>query len=67
MEGKGSSWFAQGGGGGGGGSVTTAGRNNKVGEGFGRAKSAASTGVKKVKQGTSSSLRWIKAICHKKH
>ncbi|GFS32660.1 hypothetical protein Acr_00g0023820 [Actinidia rufa] len=65
MEGKGSSWFAHGGGGSS--SSTTAGRNNKVGEGFGKAKSAASTSVKKVKQGTSTSLRWIKDICHKKH
>lgn len=32
----------------------------KVGEGFGKTKAVASTGVKKVKQGTSLGFNWIK-------
>ncbi|KAG8379043.1 hypothetical protein BUALT_Bualt07G0047200 [Buddleja alternifolia] len=32
----------------------------KVGEGFGKTKSAATTGVKKVKEGTSVGFQWIK-------
>ncbi|EYU42522.1 hypothetical protein ABFS83_09G026300 [Erythranthe nasuta] len=37
----------------------------KVGEGLGKTKSAATTGVKKVKEGTSVGFRWIKDKCQK--
>lgn len=33
---------------------------NKVGDGFGKTKTVAVTGMKKVKQGTSIGLHWIK-------
>ncbi|KAF5459848.1 hypothetical protein F2P56_019762, partial [Juglans regia] len=44
---------------------TTAKYKQKVGEGLGKTKAVASTGVKKVKEGTSSGLRWIKDKYHK--
>ncbi|KAI3513430.1 hypothetical protein L2E82_26752 [Cichorium intybus] len=37
----------------------------KVGEGFGKTKEVAATGAKKVKQGTSIGLQWIKDKYHK--
>ena len=37
----------------------------KVGEGLGKTKAVASTGVKKVKEGTALGLQWIKHKCHK--
>ncbi|KAF7134628.1 hypothetical protein RHSIM_Rhsim08G0167600 [Rhododendron simsii] len=40
--------------------------NNKVGEGLARTKAVASTGVKKVKEGTSTAMHWIKDKCHHK-
>ncbi|XAR65412.1 hypothetical protein NMG60_11009538 [Bertholletia excelsa] len=33
---------------------------DKVGEGFGKTKAAASTGVKKVKEGTTAGIHWLK-------
>ncbi|KAL0369797.1 UNVERIFIED_CONTAM: hypothetical protein Sradi_1198000 [Sesamum radiatum] len=43
---------------GGGGAAAKYGK--KVGEGLGKTKAVASTGVKKVKEGTSVGFRWIK-------
>ncbi|KAH7865056.1 hypothetical protein Vadar_001703 [Vaccinium darrowii] len=43
------------------------GKNNKIGEGLARTKAAASTGVKKVKEGTSTAIHWIKDKCHHNH
>ncbi|KAL3818655.1 hypothetical protein ACJIZ3_004560 [Penstemon smallii] len=37
----------------------------KVGEGLGKTKSVASSGVKKVKEGTSVGFQWIKGKCQK--
>lgn len=37
----------------------------KVGEGFDKTKTLASTGMKKVKEGTSVGLQWIKSKYHK--
>ncbi|XAR50131.1 hypothetical protein NMG60_11004375 [Bertholletia excelsa] len=37
----------------------------KINEGLGRTKSAASTGVRKVKEGTSHGFHWIKDKYHK--
>ncbi|KAI3685174.1 hypothetical protein L6452_34410 [Arctium lappa] len=37
----------------------------KVGEGFGKTKEVAAAGAKKVKQGTSVGLQWIKDKYHK--
>lgn len=42
------------------------GKNHKIGEGLARTKAAASTGVKKVKEGTSTAIHWIKDKCHHK-
>ncbi|GKB69364.1 TMV resistance protein N [Tanacetum coccineum] len=38
---------------------------NKVAEGFGKSKAAATTGIKKVTKGTTLGLHWIKEKCHK--
>lgn len=40
--------------------------NNKVGEGLAKTKAVASSGVKKVKEGTSTAIHWIKDKCHHK-
>ncbi|PSR96675.1 Polyhomeotic-like protein [Actinidia chinensis var. chinensis] len=37
----------------------------KVGEGLGRTKAVAGTGVRKVKEGTSAGVQWIKDKYHK--
>ncbi|XP_042497259.1 uncharacterized protein LOC122076046 [Macadamia integrifolia] len=37
----------------------------KVGEGLGKTKAVASTGFKKVKEGTTVGFHWIKDKCHK--
>ncbi|GFP98473.1 hypothetical protein PHJA_001991200 [Phtheirospermum japonicum] len=47
----------------GGGSASKYGK--KVGEGLGKTKAAATTGVKKVKEGTSVGFQWIKDKCQK--
>ncbi|XP_027333341.1 uncharacterized protein LOC113848147 [Abrus precatorius] len=39
---------------------TTAKYKQKLGEGFGKTKAVASTGVKKLKDGTSVGIHWIK-------
>ncbi|KAK7330444.1 hypothetical protein VNO77_24638 [Canavalia gladiata] len=39
---------------------TTAKYKQKLGDGFGKTKSVASTGMKKLKDGTSNGLHWIK-------
>ncbi|XVF12154.1 hypothetical protein REPUB_Repub08aG0089900 [Reevesia pubescens] len=39
---------------------TTAKYKQKVGDGLGKTKAVASTGVKKVKEGTSLGIQWIK-------
>lgn len=39
--------------------------SSKVGDTFGKTKSVASTGVKKVKAGASAGFHWIKDKCHK--
>ncbi|KAJ8547810.1 hypothetical protein K7X08_021046 [Anisodus acutangulus] len=39
--------------------------SSKVGDTFGKTKSVASTGVKKVKSGASAGFQWIKDKCHK--
>ena len=43
----------------------TAKYRQKVGEGLGKTKAVASTGVKKVKEGTSMGIQWIKDKYHK--
>ncbi|KAF5788654.1 hypothetical protein HanRHA438_Chr09g0373051 [Helianthus annuus] len=44
---------------------TGGGIGKKVGDGFRKTKVVAATGAKKVKQGTSVGLRWIKDKYHK--
>ncbi|KAK6249435.1 hypothetical protein SCA6_003440 [Theobroma cacao] len=44
---------------------STAKYKQKVGEGLGKTKAVASTGVKKVKEGTSLGIHWIKEKYHK--
>lgn len=44
---------------------STAKYKQKVGEGFDKTKSVASSGVKKVKEGTVSGFHWIKDKYHK--
>ncbi|XWS60672.1 hypothetical protein CRYUN_Cryun07bG0056000 [Craigia yunnanensis] len=44
---------------------TTAKYKQKVGEGLGKTKAVASTGMKKVKEGTSLGIQWVKAKYHK--
>nr|XP_009784881.1 PREDICTED: uncharacterized protein LOC104233217 [Nicotiana sylvestris] len=39
--------------------------SSKVGDTFGKTKSVASTGVKKVKSGATAGFQWIKDKCHK--
>ncbi|KAK4376789.1 hypothetical protein RND71_003085 [Anisodus tanguticus] len=39
--------------------------SSKVGDTFGKTKTVASTGVKKVKSGASAGFQWIKDKCHK--
>lgn len=39
--------------------------SNKFSNTFGKTKSVASTGVKKIKSGASTSFNWIKDKCHK--
>ncbi|KAK4715720.1 hypothetical protein R3W88_014058 [Solanum pinnatisectum] len=41
------------------------GSSNKFSNTFGKTKSVASSGVKKVKSGASASFNWIKDKCHK--
>lgn len=41
--------------------------SNKVGDTFDKTKSAASTGVKKVKDGASVGFNWIKDKCNRKN
>ncbi|KVH98705.1 hypothetical protein Ccrd_023067 [Cynara cardunculus var. scolymus] len=38
---------------------------SRVGEGFSKSKVAATTGMKKVKKGTTLGFHWIKEKCHK--
>lgn len=40
--------------------------SSKVGDKLDKTKAAASTGVKKVKQGASVGIHWIKDKCHRK-
>ncbi|CAA3015756.1 Hypothetical predicted protein [Olea europaea subsp. europaea] len=48
-----------------GGGTTAAKYGKKVGESLGKTKSVASTGVKKIKEGTAVGLQWIKQKYHK--
>ncbi|KAM3304015.1 hypothetical protein P3S67_015047 [Capsicum chacoense] len=45
--------------------TTNNGTSNKFSNTFGKTKSAASTGIKKVKSGASAGFHWIKDKCHK--
>ncbi|KAK9276906.1 hypothetical protein L1049_006443 [Liquidambar formosana] len=54
-----------GGGGGGGDAGAKAKYSKKLGESFGKTKAAASTGAKKVKEGASVGIHWIKDKYHK--
>ncbi|KAJ9560246.1 hypothetical protein OSB04_005406 [Centaurea solstitialis] len=44
---------------------SSGGIKSKVGEGFGKSKVAAATGMKKVKKGTTLGFHWIKEKCHR--
>ncbi|XVF50258.1 hypothetical protein PTKIN_Ptkin04bG0081700 [Pterospermum kingtungense] len=44
---------------------TTAKYKQKVGEGLGKTKAVASTGAKKIKEGTSLGIQWVKDKYHK--
>lgn len=46
-------------------SSSNGGMKVKVGEGLGKTKAVAATGIKKVKHGTSVGLQWIKDKYHK--